>query len=679
MTPTPYLKKFNTEGGTLYVFPSVSRDLTKTLVSNDYEFKFSHFACLNIPDIYSGKFEEGMEKGFYIQTLIKDNYYGEDDTEPNISNSSWTNDVMQKAITENLQNYVMNFETAILNGEGDNDDYDPDILTSVSEKVFWNWMQKVGAIKFNETGTLEDYRTRSDRTVQYLGSIDIMNAVEINGDAFEELYIHVPSNAGASTTVYFRPGEMTDNKNYLNKNYSVTNGSGNPEYIIGRGPEDENIYNSDISIKSIVDIDEGGNIYKGDMGHTIDFRDSSYDGGYGINNMNNKSLDDFEFNAVLIYYDVLEKTGTPNVRRIATNLYGILFLDQVSDLRGSGTTEAGDAQGYFQRYPKKRETVYGNGNSYALKIDLKIDTIGDSNCTFTEIAVPVAVPTGSEEVTVDGDTWGKERIASMILYTKALTQLQNCIDTFYEQKNEIVKLTERVATLENLVMGIDSISVMKEQLQLLTDRCDNNSIVDTAALLSLIDANSKKLENIMTGGKDLKLQFDTDVLQPGTGIGMVKTPNKVVISSEQRYSINTVYDGTSSNDIEIRSNNRIKTADENKICRIPLKPGENFAVIYLDDTGDSNSNLKIVVDDTDYNWEVGQSLKLYFICDDGSLRFTDSLTTGVVINPKITSTLSVPGLEFEGNNLIEVICVALADSSNDDGAINEDKFIYLIK
>ena len=43
----------------------------------------------------------------------------------------------------------MNFETIILNGEGDDDDYDNDILTSVSEKVFFNWLQKVGGISFN--------------------------------------------------------------------------------------------------------------------------------------------------------------------------------------------------------------------------------------------------------------------------------------------------------------------------------------------------------------------------------------------------------------------------------------------------------------------------------------------------------------------------------------------------
>lgn len=660
MTPTPYLKKFNTEGGTLYVFPSVSRDLTKTLVSNDYEFKFSHYACLNLPEIYSGKYTSDMPKGLYIETLL-----------PNGSITTWDNTSMQDAITTNLQNYVMNFETAIINGEGDNDNYDNDVLTTVSEKVFWNWMQKIGAIKFNESGTLEDYDNIHDRTVQYLGSLDMMNAVDIDGDTFQELYIHVPSTAGASTTIYFRPGEMTDNKNYLHKNYTITNGRYNPEQIIGRDSEDVSPYGLDIN--AIYDNDAGSNIYVGDMGHTIDFRDSSYDNGYGISNMNSKSLEDFEFNAVLIFYDITEKTNVPGVRRTATNLYGILFLDQVTDM-----PDTDSRRGYFQRYPKKKETVYGNGNSYGLKLDLKIDTIGDNTWTYNTITVPVyADPASTAEI--NASDWGRERIASMIHYTKALTELQKCIDIFFEQKNELIKLSQRVATLENLVLGIDSVKSLKDDIRRLYDLCDGNAIVDTATLLSLIDANTKKLDNIMRGGKDLKLQFDTDVIQPGNGIGIKKELNRVTISSEQRYSINTVYDGNQSNEVEFSANHPLDTHSSTpQICRIPLLTGENFAVVYLEDTGDCDKNITINIDDSNYNWEVGQSLKIYFVCDNGSLRFTDSINTGVVIKPKFSSTLSIPGFEVEGNNLIEVVCVALA-GTNDNGNVNEDKFIYLIK
>ena len=641
---TPYLKPFNVEGGTLYVFPSVSKDLTRTFVSSDYEFKFSHFACLNIPDIYSGVFskDSDLPRGLYINTLMG-----------NYKINSWGSADMCTAITENLQNYVMNFETAILNGEGDNDDYDNTILTSVSEKIFWNWMRKVGAIKFNESDTAEEYSSYDERVVQYIGNIDVMNTVEIGGDTFEELYIHIPSSVGASTNVYFRTGAMTDNKNYLNKNYPIANG----EYIRGRSDKDSNPYHDygdekvTISIKSFVDIDtDGNNTYTGDVGHTIDFRDSSYDGGAGISNMNAKSLEDFQFNAVLIYYDILEKTSDPNVKRTATNLYGILFLDNVTDT--PGVVSDNTPQGHIQKYPKKKETVYGNGNSYGLKIDLKIDTIGDSNTNY---------------ITVPDENYQKDKVVSFMLYNNALEQLQKCIDLFYTQKNDIVKLRDRVSTLENMTMNIDSIAIIKKDIERLYGMCEGNELVDTATILGLIDANSRKLENIMNGGKDLKLQFDTDVLQPGVGIGLQKSLNKVVINSEQRYSINTVIDGALTDDTEVSPNHQINTTDGLKICNIKLRAGENFAVIYINDNGRSTTNFNINIDDSEYNWEVGQSLKIYFKYEIGALEFEDTIGNGIVIKPNRESTISISGAEFEGNNLIEIICIA------------ENTFIHLIK
>ena len=535
----------------------------------------------------------------------------------------------------------MNFETAILNGEGDNDDYDNTILTSVSEKIFWNWMQKVGAIKFNESDTAEEYSSYDERVVQYIGNIDVMNTVEIGGDTFEELYIHIPSSVGASTNVYFRTGAMTDNKNYLNKNYSI-GGINRERNIIGRTDNGTNPY----GLRSVpfFDIDNGGNIYTGDVGHTIDFRDSSYDGGAGISNMNAKSLEDFQFNAVLIYYDILEKTSDPNVKRTATNLYGILFLDNVT---------IKDNTKSIQKYPKKKETVYGNGNSYGLKIDLKIDTIGDSNTNYT--------------IKVPDENYQKDKVVSFMLYNNALEQLQKCIDLFYTQKNDIVKLRDRVSTLENMTMNIDSIAIIKKDIERLYGMCEGNELVDTATILGLIDVNSRKLENIMNGGKDLKLQFDTDVLQPGVGIGLQKSLNKVVINSEQRYSINTVIDGALTDDTEVSPNHPINTTDRLKICNIKLRAGENFAVIYINDNGRSTTNFNINIDDSEYNWEVGQSLKIYFKYEIGALEFEDTIGNGIVIKPNRESTISISGAEFEGNNLIEIICIA------------ENTFIHLIK
>ena len=158
---------------------------------------------------------------------------------------------------------------------------------------------------------------------------------------------------------------------------------------------------------------------------------------------------------------------------------------------------------------------------------------------------------------------------------------------------------------------------------------------------------------------------------------MIKTLNKVVINSEQRYSMNTIIEKDSPDDVEINSAHPLVT---NALvpCSIKLKPGENFAVIQIDDQGICTSNVSIYIDDSDYNWQAGQSLKIYFYSDYGALRFGDNTTYGVVIEPKQgVSALTIEGSEFEGNNLIEVICIEKGISIGNEE--QEDKFIYLIK
>jgi hypothetical protein len=72
----------------------------------------------------------------------------------------------------------------------------------------------------------------------------------------------------------------------------------------------------------------------------------------------------FQFNAVLVYYDVEDiSTGA-----IATNLYGVLFLDDVQD-----TVTGGSYIPRLQKFKPNRVTGL-NGNAFGFKINLKFDT-----------------------------------------------------------------------------------------------------------------------------------------------------------------------------------------------------------------------------------------------------------------------------------------------------------------
>lgn len=651
MAVTPFLRPFNKDGGTLYVFPSASVDLTKTFVSNDYEFMFSHFACLNLPDIHiEDDNNQSTEKGLYLKRL----YYVGDDTDKHVILSS--NGGMEHAITEEFQNYIMNFETAILNGEGDNDDYDSDIMTTVSEKLFFTWLEKIGGIEFN--GNIEKYNKLKERTVQYIGNIDVMNTVEVNGDTFEELYIHIPSTVGASSKVLFKKGEETDNKNFIagmtynlgsvNDDLDVSNPS---ELIIGRTCE--NPYDSSISNEAIYDFDQGKNKYTtfyedkdGNRinceGYTINFSDTVYADGDGISTMNSESSESFEFNAILIYYDFVKKNDSTKY----TNLYGILFLDNVTDLSDNTGNQK---DGYFQRYPKIKSTTYGGGNSFSLKVDLKIDTIPD---TASDVRI----------------YYDPNDVVAMALYEKSLVQLQNCIDTFYTIKTQFASIEQRLSSLETMVTGIDNINDLQSRVDRLYNLYDGMTTVDTASLLSLIESNTKKLNSIMKGEKNIQLQYDTDVIQGGNGITVNRDGvNKVSISSNQKYSIVGVYNDSEKTS-EITTETPMTTDKVSDEFYLSLKTGTNIAVINYKDEGYLFKDIVINIDAKEFPWQVGQSLKICFIGEamTDRINFGDS-GCGIIIKPtEDVKSDKLGSLSTNDIKEIEVVCTG------------DKKFIYMV-
>ena len=299
---TPILKDPKAHGGTLYTFPSASRDLTRAFSNSEYEFAFSHFACLNLPDFRYGNFEQGDLKGVYLDNLAKYYYSNSDsdmisDSDSDSLSNLALND-LNKCLKWHMQSYVMNYEVAILNGFSlDDSKYDSEILRTPSERIFFNWLQKVGAIKFN--GNLEtlsgygddvdiEYETLSDesqledrdrtksyrignklytwksgawrsrilvsKTVQYIGTIDMVNNVNIDFDSFNEIYLNIPAGVGGSD-VKFNYNVFDDNyekNNIINVENDIY--CDNSEFIIGRDPEKLNIADDErITLKAIYD------------------------------------------------------------------------------------------------------------------------------------------------------------------------------------------------------------------------------------------------------------------------------------------------------------------------------------------------------------------------------------------------------------------------------------------
>lgn len=647
---TPLLSKIRENGGTLYTFSSATKDLARVFTNDSYTFKFSHFACLDIPD------------------LNKLKLYGSKCPFPKVN---FENDY-NRLLAEHFQNYIMNFETAILNGEGDDDDYDDTVIRTPSERIFFNWLQKIGAIEFEYANRNENlyyekcgeysfdaYNLEhhseyvSKRVVKYIGNIDAINSVEVNGDAYGEVYLHIPSSVGASHEVRF--GTVSDN-NYNTGYYSL---GGNSENIIGRKSG-----NGELSISAFYDYDstddEGNedgyiNTYTGDAGYIIDFRDTFYYNnfiGYGdIMTMNELSNEDFEFNCILIYYDYSDVSTTETV----TNLYGVLFLDNVTT---TGTTS------YIQRFPKHKTTNIIGGNSFGMKVDLKVDAYPTSNMTYYN---------GNSQIDEDG----KDLINYFQLYTEAMNKLQDTIDIFDRQQGEISKLEKRVHELEVLFFGIDKLNDMYERVYTLETRLNSSGLANQEELTELISLVNGRVDSIMSG----RVPFDYVKVKGGSGIKVTNNTNSIVLDlPSSTYSINDMYladedyNGVKVSDDIISQDNKLKVhfADESSksIVYTELKEGTNLAILYVQGSNCTN-DMHIYIDDTNINWKVGQVMKIKM------KDFIDFDLSSLVIFTGKDGNNYRQRIKIDGDNIpytpvIEIVCV------NDNMYDTNGSFIYEI-
>jgi archaellum component FlaC len=493
---------------------------------------------LNLPDFGYGTFVDGDIKGIYLNNLYAD------------SIESLNN--LNESLKWHLQSYVMNYEIAILNGFSlDSGKYNNEILRTPSERIFFNWLQKVGAIKFSNTKSINAFEILNDygvdvdeeyitlggiselpkggnnksyrignklykwkggewrsrvlisKTVQYIGTIDMVNNVSIDYDSFNEIYLNIPSGVGGSVDIIFnnifdenyQSGEEID---VDNDDYCI-----DPKFIIGRyGNESvENVNN----LLAIYD-NPTNHSYIIDNGYCINFNDNIYG---GIEEMNLNSEDDFEFNCVLIYYKIRKAGGN-----WVTNLYGVLFLEEVSDLNNDG-----EIGGYIQRYPK-----FKNGNSWGLKLDLKIDAQPDSQMELRD--------------TLYDDPNGGG--VGMQMFTEALMQLNDCAKLFYDVKKENTDIEERLYKLENMVSGVDTVYDLSNDVSILRTKVEMfqptlNSIegrmVDIESRMTRLETNLGYLIGDIKLYKTRMLDIENNVKSVDDKVGDLK-PNIEIIDGD---------------------------------------------------------------------------------------------------------------------------------------------------
>ena len=573
----------------MYAFSSAARDLTRAYYNPDINFEYSKFALIDIPVVATPNSGDN-----YIQ--FENLFEGGGGTgAPNYPATLPDNDA-NRHFAQTFQNYALNFENFILN----DDDFDPVLYASDSEKIFFKWLNHLGAIRLQTANSQEvvsnysraieepnntsNLGTNYSRVVQYIGNIDVSNDKNYQGNVYNEIFINVPSSVGFTPNILFK-----------SSNYNTTDTSYLPGSFIN-GRDGQTHPDPKINLESIADNPDGTiNIDSNAYNYGIEWNPSLYAKIANDPKLNNfldysKRGGDFRFNAILVYYDIYSKS---NIGNRATNLYGVIILDNWKyDPSSTGW--------YIPELTKyKPNDVTGlNGNAFALKLNVKFNSSLDN--------------VGVENNINDFTTF------SMDIFLDTTTALQNAANLLIEANHAYINISSRLNDLESILLNSQQTNIQ--------DRIDNLEILiedaklnydSSSSILDLITSTNTRVNQIINGEIPTEIQYNTDVITSGSGILIDRSTNDKIKINNVNYGYNLPqifnYDIASGvAGTQILSSNKWNpaTAISNGIIA-RIKTYDNFIRINVEQ-GAFGGNMNIYLDDSINSWKVGQTIKFSF-------------------------------------------------------------------
>jgi hypothetical protein len=532
-----------------------------------------------------------------------------------------------------------------------------------------------------------------NRVVQYIGNLDIVNSVKNNNNTYSEVYVYVPTKDGNTPTVLF--------KNNLDVNYpqdyAWTNNPADPlndDYLQGRAYDELNpsgltnlaIFDDAVigaPTASYVDTATAGSTGSGNWyvpratattyftdklfynptswiltktysGATqtyvrsqldsvgIDFDPDSYQQIVSdpsistIEEFNSTSAaEDFDFNCVLIYYDVYDPA---NPIDSATNLYGVLFLD---DVQTSGASIYSIP--VLKKYKPNIVTKL-NGNSYGFKINLKFDVDIDQ--------------TGVEQAINDYSPF------SLSMFMDSMNVLQDASSTLNNTASIYASLEQRVSSLENLTLTSDTVFNLNQRINSLENAFAANQAIfnNTQAIMGLINQNYELIRALINGQTSVEISYNLDLVKQGPGIIVDRSiPNQLIIANDnQDYNIG-VEGGTVT--LSTTSNNVIELRPYGNYT----KHVNNGIPITL------TSDLVVRLNDTNIKWRRGQVYRFSFgdqiYPGDYNVSFLTDATGAYPISapsgvPYGTLIVSLTNGEFAAKDYMPVIDIVCINSEN---------------
>ena len=692
MATTPLIRTPQVDGGTFYTFSSAAKDLSRTLNNDGLKLVFSKFVLLNLPDFDRLDPTTFSNKENYMQfdTIDGAIWSGGLKGDPNVnfteSLQNYALNLEELIISDSAYDNTTNLSVTErvffkwLKECG---------ALRFREATELEQSGTATGLRFVEEDEVTTGSRQYRKVVKYIGGIDIVNNVDKAGEAYTELYINVPTEVGGTPTILFNSVSDTNyqpslviqgsSEYILGRNSATVHPQGldilawydYDQQLQGLGPAGytdpdadwmglgpgitssitdayftepttfESVLNAEIrKYKADYNNPTGynGSAYlRSELdGISVDFTANDYEQIVADNTIstipqfNGTSLSaSFEFNAVLVYYDMVDLSDST---KTTTNLYGLLLLDNITP-----TTDGG----YIQRYPKyKPNPVTGqNGNSYGFKINLRFDASPGS--------------AGIDTIVNDYNTF------SMGLFSDASAQLQASAQIFQRQQLEIADIEVRLASVENTLNSVSTSAFLQSQINSLQTQLDNASLAfaSSTTLLDLIAKNSDEIQMLANGQVSTTLQYNTSVVRQGSGITInTNTPNQIQVSNNvQAYNLMIPFDNS---DIQITT---AAPLNLNVVSpQVFTTLGTYTQMLRLDTINQAGGNLDIFIDDTAVTWKTGQTMRLTtnnaLLIGSRNIRiFTDApnrLNTGVY--GKLAAT--IPNADIGTIPIIDLIC-----------------------
>ena len=702
----PLIRPIRLQGGTFYTFSSASEDLGLSFNSSDKKFRFSKFALLNVPNIEnpSTNFENfiGLSNtpGAYEEidgSKTQNDYLAESfqnyclNLEAMVSSSQDYDQNLFRTASERVffkwlkELGAIRFREATVGVEQTSSSFGVHFVEEDNSIAYEKVVKYVGdigilnTVKNNANAFTEVYvyipTSQGNTPTVMFKAVDDANyapgMVFTNepADPLDAEYIYGRSAAsiqpaGLSTRAFFDSdtftfttpdpfGATADFYYYdtVTASYIQEGNAGFQWWYSNPVPnsyftEPTSFIDPTNDIYKIESVNKSVEFKRSRLdGITLEFDTAAYSGmaNAGINNFGkfneSAAAQTFDFNAILVYYDLYDPATLANS---TTNLFGVLFLDNVDPLPSGG--------GYIPRLTKyKPNSITGaNGNSYSFRINLKFDVNTDDTAVETSIN--------------DYNPYSLE------LYMDVLNEMTASVALMNKNNQLLNSLQAQINGVTNLIVDSQNAVTLSQRIDALEKLINDNKVIfaNNESLLALIQRNYEDIINIYNNTTSINVAYNLDVITSGDGIFLDKTQagQVKIINTDQEFNLGPKPLVSITNDFTVLPNT-FQYTDK-------LIPFSNYLKITDGTPGNpyiTDRDIVIRINDTDTAWKKGQSYRISFkngvdmSNNNGNFNLivytdaNDNLNTGFAYGAEAAFVTYLEFAEKGDKPIVEIICL----------------------